>query len=76
MKNYEYYKEDIEKVLEQDSDIAIVDGKPVPCGDMSSCKDCERSFSHISDYTCDDEGLIKWLFDKHEEESKNGMHGE
>lgn len=70
MKNYEYYKEDIEKALERGSDIAIVDGKPAPCY-STSCADCERSFSHPSDYTCDDEGLIKWLFDEHKEESKD-----
>lgn len=70
MKNYEYYKDDIEKVLERSSDIAIVDGKPAPCC-STRCVDCERSEIHPSHYTCDDSGLIEWMFDEHEEESKN-----
>lgn len=69
MKNYEYYKEDIEKVLERSSDIAIVDGKPAPCC-STSCVDCERSEIHRH-YTCDDSGLIEWMFDEHKEEKKD-----
>lgn len=65
MINFEFYKEELSKIVAVGNLIAIVDDKPVICSDDIECKKCGRC------YKCNELGLMKWLFSEHIEETEN-----
>lgn len=65
MTNFEFFKEELAKMAEASSPIAINNGKPIKCCRDILCKDCDRHNN------CNDSGLIKWLLSEHIEETEN-----
>ena len=57
MKNFEYYEKEIKKIIENDCDIALRDGKPVECEglDYHSCNLIKGPSCQV--------GLFKWLYE-------------
>lgn len=62
MTNFEFYKDELLKIANDEEDVAIVDGKPCTCSDT----DCNRC-----DFGCDcGPKLVKWLYAEHVEKPK------
>lgn len=63
MTNFEFYKDEILKIVANGDDIALLNGKPVAC-DGVSCNDCDR------DGNCYERYIIDWLYAEHVEKPK------
>lgn len=63
MTNFEFYKDEILRLVAKGDSIALLNGKPVSCNDVS-CKDCDR------EGVCYEHYLIGWLFAEHVEKPK------
>lgn len=64
MTNFEFYKEEIAKIVASDSSVAIVDEKPCACEEID-CEDCDFHCEN-----CCTAELIKWLYAEHVEKPK------
>lgn len=63
MTNFEFYKDEIAKIVAKGDDIALLNGKPVGCNDVP-CDDCDRNGSCYEHY------IIGWLYAEHVEKPK------
>ena len=66
MTNFEYWKDKILKINNEDGDIAIIKGIPSRCCSAKKCYYCDLSLKGNS---CRQQ-LIEWLYSEHEEEPK------
>ena len=66
MTNFEYWKDKILKINNEDGDIAIIKGIPSRCCPFKKCYYCDLSLKGNS---CRQQ-LIEWLYSEHEEKPK------
>ena len=66
MTNFEYWKDKILKINNEDGDIAIIKGIPSRCCSVKKCYYCDLSLKGNS---CRQQ-LIEWLYSEHEEKPK------
>lgn len=59
MTNFEYYKDEILRIINLDKKIGLQNGKPTHCG-MIGCYKCD-----LEGITCG-KGLINWLYEEYE----------
>lgn len=64
MTNFEFYKDEIAKIVASDSSVAIVDEKPCACEEID-CEDCDFNWEN-----CCTAELIKWFYAEHVEKPK------
>lgn len=65
MTNFEFYKDELSKIVAAGKRIAIINGKPTKCSDYIECENCDRHNN------CNEVGLIIWLLSEHIEETDN-----
>lgn len=68
MTNFEFYKDEIMKIIAHDDGIAIskTSGKPIPCESVCYCEnECE-----LDGRDCDGVDLFKWLYAEYVEKPK------
>ena len=62
MTNFEFYKDEIQKITEcNNGTVAVVDDKPVPCNSVHRCKSCAFNGASCA------KGITKWLYAEHVE---------
>lgn len=67
MTNFEYYKDEIQKMIDADKIIAVRDGKVVACAAIR-CNDCKFKSTNDSLSSCTSRMLL-WLYEEHKETS-------
>lgn len=65
MTNFEYYKDEIQKIVNADRMIAVRDGKIVACSTIR-CNDCKFKSTKGSLSSCTSRMLL-WLYEEHKE---------
>lgn len=65
MTNFEYYKDEIKKIADAGSTIAVRDGEIVACATVR-CNDCKFKSTNDSFGTCGSRMLL-WLYEEHKE---------
>lgn len=68
MTNFEYYKDEIKKIADAGSTIAVRDGEIVACATVR-CNDCKFKSTNDSFGTCGSRMLL-WLYEEHKETLK------
>lgn len=62
MTNFEHYKEEILEITNRGYNVAVVDNKPVSCGDIQYCTSCQLVNPHAK-WFCS-LNRIKWLYEE------------
>nr|DAJ45445.1 MAG TPA: hypothetical protein [Caudoviricetes sp.] len=68
MTNFEYYKDEIKKIVNANKTIAVRDGKIVACAAIR-CNDCKFKSTNDSFVPCENRMLL-WLYEEHKETPK------
>lgn len=68
MKNFEYYQEEIKNITKRGYGVAVVDNKPVACGDIQNCKNCQLA-NVDAKWRCH-LNRMEWLYEEHVEQPK------
>lgn len=68
MTNFEYYKDEIKKIVNANKTIAVRDGKIVACAAIR-CNDCKFKSTNDSFIPCEN-CMLLWLYEEHKETLK------
>ena len=69
MTNFEYWKDKILEINEENENVAIINGKPVKCSAVKKCGsgECELYTNFIK--SCR-QNFVEWLYSEHEDKPK------
>lgn len=69
MTNFEYWKDKILEINEENENVAIINGKPVKCSSVKKCGsgECELYTNFIKNCR---QNFVEWLYSEHEEKPK------
>ena len=69
MTNFEYWKDKILEINEENENVAIINGKPVKCSSVKKCGsgECELYTNFIK--SCR-QNFVEWLYSEHEDKPK------
>ena len=69
MTNFEYWKDKILEINEENENVAIINGKPVKCSSVKKCEsgECELYTNFIKNCR---QNFVEWLYSEHEEKPK------
>ena len=63
MTNFEYYKEEILNIINENEDFGLLNNKPTPCVHIG-CEECDLDQGRCS------KDVFKWLYAEHKEQPK------
>lgn len=63
--NFEFYKNDSEKLIEMSGRIAIVKGKLLDCQKLIGCSECQLTLTNDSGASSCETKFLKWLYEEH-----------
>ena len=69
MTNFEYWKDKIIEINEENENVAIINGKPVKCSSVKKCGsgECELYTNFIKNCR---QNFVEWLYSEHKEKPK------
>jgi hypothetical protein len=66
MTNFEHYKEEILNITDRGYNVAVVDNKPVSCGELQYCEECQLANADEK-WRCHLDRM-KWLYEEYEDQ--------